>query len=120
MILLLNLIPWLILVLGFFLFYRASKIETQPKRRNRMLTVAVATVLAIFVYNAAQPSYVPKGEARTTLELPVIDTAAPEIPVQNRLLVAKPEAEQEAKFKEEFDWRKQVKENKEEVDNSDK
>ena len=51
MVLLINVIPWGILVCGAYALY---------KTRNPL--VILATVAAIFIYKKAQPSYLPKGD----------------------------------------------------------
>ena len=51
MVLLINVIPWVILVCGAYALY---------KTRNPW--VILATVAVIFIYKKAQPSYLPKGD----------------------------------------------------------
>lgn len=59
MILLLNLIPLAILLLAAYIFY------VQKTLKSRCVVVIV-TVLCLYVYMAARPSYLPKGEIQRT------------------------------------------------------
>jgi hypothetical protein len=73
MVLLLNLIPWIILFGGGYLTYRYRKVW-----------VFAATVVLLFLYFKAQPSYLPKGDIQraTIPEFTVPKTA--EIEDRNR------------------------------------
>lgn len=51
MVLLINLIPWVIVLVGGYLAYR-----------KRKLWIVAATIAALFLYMKAQPSYMPKGD----------------------------------------------------------
>lgn len=51
MVLLINLIPLMIVLVGGYLAYR-----------KRKLWIAAATIFALFIYFKAQPSYMPKGD----------------------------------------------------------
>lgn len=107
MVLILNLLPIVILFLGLYIAYRYIK----RKQTRYGLKVLAVTAIVLFVYLMAMPSYIPKGEARTTL--PAVEYVAPRdpLPVENRLREARIE-ENNKEHAEAFDWRKQIQENK--------
>lgn len=58
MVLLINLIPLVILLVGGFMAYR-----------KRRLWIAATTIIALIIYFKAQPSYMPKGDIQRS-EIP--------------------------------------------------
>ena len=58
MVLLINLIPMVIVLVGGFMTYK-----------KRKLWIAIATILALVIYFKAQPSYMPKGDIQRS-EIP--------------------------------------------------
>lgn len=100
MILLLNLLPVVLVAIGgyFALKYRSWKI-------------ALGTVLALFLYAKAQPSYMPKGEIKRS-EIPAFEVSTSKIEDRNRKPVASEvrDATMKQKVSEGLDFLKETKE----------
>lgn len=91
MVLLINLIPLMILLVGGFTAYKFRK-----------LWIIAATIFALFIYFKAQPSYMPKGSITRP---PIPEFTAPKNAViedRNRKAVPQDERrrEQERQYKE--------------------
>lgn len=120
MILLLNLIPWLIVAIALFIVYRIVKSSVSKGAKVKRITLTgFSMFVLLMLYNMAYQSYVPEGEAKTTLSIPEYVPPAVPLVVENRLREAKIQ-ENEQKYAEEFDWKKRVQENKEAREVSDK
>jgi hypothetical protein len=84
-----NLIIFLIAGTGFYVAYR-----------RKSWKIAVATILAIFLYNHFQPSYMPKGEVKPTV---FVAPVASDKPMVDRMSKPLSEAERDAKRKAEYE-----------------
>lgn len=73
MVLLINLIPWIIVLVGGYLTWRKRKVW-----------IAVATIAAMLLYMKAQPSYLPKGDIQRTAVPEFVVPKAAEIEDRNR------------------------------------
>ena len=91
MVLLLNLIPWIILFGGGYLTYRYRKVW-----------VFAATVILLFLYFKAQPSYLPKGDIQRSAIPEFTVTKTAEIEDRNRKAVPQEDrqAQQESQYRE--------------------
>lgn len=99
MVLLLNYLPYLILLLGGYLAY---------KKRKWMVPILITTLMAVIVYMVATPHYLPKGEPRPMGELPAFEVKEAQLKNDLREIDEKVQADLEKKL----DWEQKVEENK--------
>lgn len=98
MVFLLNLIPLLIFLVGAFFATRAMK----RGGWKRTLMVIVATIITIWLYLKAQPSYMPKGDIKRTPVPAFVPSSPAEIEDRGRKPVALEErrAQQEQQYRD--------------------
>lgn len=101
MTLLLNYLPWLVLFAGAF---------AAGWWWNKKWYILTVTVLAFVALIALTPSYLPKG-APTVVGVPEFEQK--ELEVKDELLKPTPEAEQDKRMEEKFDWKRKTQENAE-------
>ncbi len=109
MVLLLNYLPWIIVLIGIFLFWKAINLPVDHPRRKRYVgAVILGTVLSIITLNGLTAGYIPKQRSsEVKIGLPAFEASQAEI--QDRL--RKPERlgeESEARFNEKTDWRQHL------------
>lgn len=104
MVLFLNYLPWMILSLGAYLTYKATKLKPAIKRNSRVALTVVGTFAAMIILQGLTAGYIPKKRS-SEVKIPAPTFEHTETEIQNRL--RRPERlgdESEERFKEKTDW----------------
>lgn len=110
MVVLFNYLPMLLMLIGVCFIYYFSVHKLNAK--GALITLGVM-VLVYIALAAITPSYLPKGSVHKTANVEFEESNAE---IQDRLRVARPEEEHDARLDEGLDWKEKAEKSKQEAE----